>query len=197
MRILLVAALLLPGSARAEEAGGAALPPDRGIFYDGTHFGVRLDGGLPSGGVIALVGRPWRFLRLDAGMGYDAAAFDIQGGATLVPFHWWVTPTLGFSGGRFFEGDASRFARGASPAAQTLLSRFGYDYLSADLGLELGGQNRFVFYVRAGLAYLRPRLRNVNQALQAANPSVRITTSDPALSARIPSARIGFLVYLF
>jgi hypothetical protein len=73
----------------------------------------------------------------------------------------------------------------------------GYDYLSADLGLEIGGQNRFVFFLRAGLANLYPTVRNVNAALQAANPSVRVTAADPAIRARVPSARLGFLVYLF
>jgi hypothetical protein len=192
MRTLLLAAALLARPSYAEDPAASG-----GLFYPGTHFGIQVDGGLPSGGVVALVGRPWRFLRLDAGLGYDVIGFGAKGGVTVLPFHWWVTPTLGFSAGRFFEADAGRFAGGASPAVRQLLSKVGYDYLSADLGLEFGGQNRFVFFVRAGLAYVVPRFHGAGAALQAANPTLRITAADPALSARIPSARVGFLVYVF
>lgn len=198
MKFLLVAAWVLFAAApvRAEEPE-AAPEPSAFSFYRGTHFGVQLDAGLPSGAGLTLVARPWKLIRIDAGAGYNLVGYGIKGGVTLVPFHWWVTPTLGLSAGHFFPGDAGRFAKNADAAARILLSRVGYDYAALDLGLEIGGQNRFVFFLRAGLAQLRPSVRNVNEAIQAANPSLRVTAADPTLSARIPTARLGFLVYLF
>ena len=187
MRTALLAALLLAGPARAAE----------GLFYDGTHFGLQAGAGIPSGATASLVVRPWKPLRLDVGVGHDVAAYGLHGGVTLVPFHWWITPTLGVEAGRFAPASFARFAGGSDPAARQILSRIGYDYVSGDLGLEIGGQNRFVFFLRAGLAYLRPTVKDVNAALQAANPGVRISAADPTIRARIPTARVGFLVYVF
>jgi hypothetical protein len=198
-----IAALLLAGTAGAQDPAAAAAPGREVVlapasaFYPGTHLGLQLDAGVPSGAAVSLVGRPWKFLRLDAGLGYNAVAYGIKGGVTLVPFHWWLTPTLGFGAGHYAPADASRFASGSSAAARQILSRVGYDYLSADLGLEIGGQDRFVFFLRAGLANLYPTVKDVNGAMQAANPSVRMTAADPTIRARIPTVRLGFLVYLF
>jgi hypothetical protein len=195
----MVAALLLlaAGSARAEDPAAERAAAPAGAFYSGTHLGLQLDAGVPSGAAASLVARPWKLLRLDAGLAWNALAYGVKGGVTLVPFHWWLTPTLGIEGGHFGPGDAGRFASGSCAAAQQILSRVGYDYLLADLGLEIGGQNRFVFFLRAGLANLYPSVRDVNAAMQAANPSVRMTAADPTIRARIPAARLGFLLYLF
>jgi hypothetical protein len=193
VKTVLAVALMLLGSARAEEAPA----PRPGLFYAGTHFGLQLDAGLPSGGTVALVARPWKFLRVNGGMGYNAIGFGVKGGVALVPFHWAVVPTLSLEGGRFFPADASRFAGGGSGAARQLLSDVGYDYLSADLGLEFGSQNRFVFYLRAGLSQVQARIHNVNAAMQEANAGVRMTAADPAVSARLPTVRVGFLIYAF
>ncbi len=100
-------------------------------------------------------------------------------------------------GGRFFPTDASRLVDDGDVVARTLLSRVGYDYLSADLGIEFGSENRFVFFVRAGLSELRPTVGDVNAALRASDPTLRVTASEPTLRARIPTVRIGLLVYVF
>lgn len=197
VKTALAVALLLLGSARAEDALAVASAPQRSLFYAGTRYGLQLDAGVPSGGTLALVARPWKFLRVNGGVGYNAVGFGVKGGVALVPFHWAVVPTVSLEGGRFFPADASRLVGGSSSAARQILSDVGYDYLSADLGLELGSQDRFVFYLRAGLSQLHARVRNVNAAVQEANVGVRMTVADPAVSARLPAVRLGFLVYAF
>jgi hypothetical protein len=203
LKLLPLLALLLAGSANAQDVKSPTAPPageasSRSMFYDGNRFGLQIDAGVPAGATVAFVARPWSFLRVNAGLGYDVLAFGVKGGVTLIPFHWAVTPTLGLEVGHFFSGDATRFATVNDAALKRLLGSVGYDYLSADLGLEFGSQNRFVFYVRGGITQVYPSMGNFQQALQAANPSAaRITASEPALSGRYPAARLGFILYLF
>lgn len=184
----------LPGAATLDVEAG---PPARSFFYDGPRYGLQVDAGVPSGAAAQLVVRPWKFLRLGGGAAYNMAGMGVKGSLTLLPFHWFLTPTLGVEAGRFFPADASRFVSDADAVAHQLLSRVGYDYLSADLGIEIGSENRFVFFLRAGLSEIVPSVGDASAALQAANPSLRITAAQPSLRARIPTARVGFLLYLY
>lgn len=166
-------------------------------LYDGPNFGLQIDAGVPAGAAAAFVFRPWYLVRLNAGVAYDALAVGVKGGITLVPFHWGVVPTLGLEGGHFWQGDATKFGTASDPVVNTILKSVGYDYLSADIGIEFGSQNRFVFYVRGGVTQLYPSTSNFQAALQAANVGKTIQASDPTLRARGPSARLGFILYLF
>lgn len=195
--LALLLAAAAPARASLEVEGPAAPAPAPSFFYEGPHFGMQIDAGVPSGGAVQLVARPWRFLRLGGGAAYNMAGMGVKGSLTLLPFHWIITPTLGLEAGRFFPADASRFVSDTDLVARQLLSRVGYDYLSADLGIEIGSENRFVFYVRAGLSQLYPSVGNVTAALQAADPTLRVTAADPTLRARIPCVRVGFLLYMF
>jgi len=196
--LLCAAAATTPVPARAALAGEVEAPaPARSLFYEGPRYGLQVDAGVPSGGAAQLVVRPWKFLRLGGGAAYNMAGRGVKGSLTLLPFHWFLTPTLGIEAGRFFPADASRFVSDADTVAHQLLSRFGYDYLSADLGIEIGSENRFVFFLRAGLSEIVPSVGDASAALQAANPSLRITAAQPTLRARIPTARVGFLLYVY
>ncbi len=176
MKRLLAAALLLAAGARAQA--------------DDARFGLQLDLGVPVGVALAAVAQPFDVLRLDAGFGYDLIAFGLKGGVTLAPFRWAVSPTLGVEAGHYFAGDASRFASGSSAATRILLSSVGYDYVSADVGLEVGPRSRYLFYLRAGIAQLFGSVKNVDAAFKQA------TVADASASARLPAVRLG-LVYLF
>lgn len=171
-------------------------------LYDGDHFGLEIDAGAPAGAAAAFVFRPWYFVRLNAGVATDVIGVGVKGGVTLVPFHWGVVPTLGFEAGHFWQGDATRFGTVSDAALNKLLQSVGYDYLSADVGLEFGSQDRFVFYVRAGMTQVYPSTSNFQAALNAVNglscaapPCIR--AADPTLSGRSPAARLGFILYLF
>ncbi|MBI5070519.1 MAG: hypothetical protein HZB56_20005 [Deltaproteobacteria bacterium] len=186
-----------PAVAAAANTPEGPPAPAPSLFYGGTRWGLQLTAGLPSGAALQVVFRPWKYLRASAGAGYNYLGMGVTGGVTLIPFHWYVTPTLGLEAGHFFTADASRFAGDGDAAARTLLGKVGYDYYSADLGIEFGSENRFVFFLRAGLSELRPTVGDVDAALKAGDPTLRIRTSQPTIKARIPAVRLGFLVYVF
>lgn len=200
MKHLLHSLLIAVSAAGARADPGIETPatPEarQTFFYEGPRFGLQMDAGVPSGGSVQLVSRPWKVLRLGGGAAHNTAGVGVKGSLTLIPFHWYVTPTLGLEAGRFFPADASRFVSRTDLVARQLLGRVGYDYLSADLGIELGSEDRFVFFLRAGLCELRPSVGDVGAALRTANPTMRVTAADPTLRARIPAVRLGFLVYV-
>jgi hypothetical protein len=180
-------------------AGDVAAPTSSSMFYEGNKFGLQVDGGIPSLASVAAVYRPWRFLRVNAGLGYDVAALGVKGGVTFIPFHWGVVPTIGLEAGHFFEGDLNSVVNISDPVAKVLTKQLGFDYVTADLGLEFGAQNRFVFYIRAGISQVWGSVKNMNGALAAANTNANVTykAADPSVEARVPSARLGFILYLF
>lgn len=190
-----------PSTDPAAPPAGAALaePAPSSVFYDGTKFGFQIDAGAPAGASAALVYRPWSYLRLNAGVAYDAVAFGVKGGVTLIPFHWGVVPTLSLEAGHFAQGNVTDVVTITDPVAKELLTNVGFDYASADLGVEFGSQNRFVFYIRAGIAQVWAHVNNLNGALQKVNTGRNTTyhATDPKVDARVPSARIGFIFYLF
>lgn len=196
-RICLIAALLV-GSASAQDVNQPT--ESKSFFYEGTHFGLALDAGFPAGATASVVVRPWSFLRLNAGIAHDVIAFGYKAGVTLIPFHWGVVPTLSFELGHFADGDVNSIITVNDPVVKELVKQIGYDYMSADLGLEFGSQNRFVFYVRGGLTKISSSARNLNAALAAGNVGGTATYTvgrDPSVNAVIPAARIGFIVYVF
>src|SRR5689334_21378297 len=61
-------------------------PERRGLFHEGPHLGLQGEVGAPGGATLALVGRPWHFLRANAGLAWNYFGFGVKGGLTLVPF---------------------------------------------------------------------------------------------------------------
>jgi hypothetical protein len=167
-------------------------------MYAGRQFGLLMDAGVPGGAGIAGMFRPWSFLRVEGGLNYNYLSVGLRGGLTLIPFDWAVTPTAHFEGGHFFDGDASRFT--SDPGAKILLSHVPEDYLSASLGLEFGSQQRFVFFLRVGLTWIRTEARNVAQAVTAENSGGATTVKSAQnipLLAQVPTLSVGALLYLF
>jgi len=196
----------------ADEGGGAPANADRApvaaaeqrpssswySLSEGNHVGLLVDAGVPSGAGVSGTFRPWHFLRLEGGVNWNYLTFGLRGGVTLIPFEWGVTPTLHLEGGHFFPADASRFAN--DPGPKLLLGHVADDYLSASLGLEFGSQQRFVFFLRAGLSWIRSEAQNVAQAIAAQNPGSTTTVKsagDVSLLLQVPTVTVGFLVFLF
>jgi hypothetical protein len=177
-------------------AGTAAAEGDRLPL-----LGLQFNGGLPQGGVASLLVRPVKPLRLDVGYAHNYLAQGIQGGVTLVPFHWAIVPTLRGEVGRFFKGDigskVSRFVDDVPDYLEPALNGFGYDYASAQLGLELGSQRSFVFFVRAGIAWVR--FRGVSGTFQPdeGNPDIDVRVEDLKVRFSGPTANLGFLFYIW
>jgi hypothetical protein len=167
-------------------------------LYDGHRFGLLMDAGVPSGAGLAAMFRPWQLLRVEGGLNYNYVSFGLRGGFTFIPFEWAVTPTVHVEGGHFFSGDASSFTSDAS--AKILLSHVPEEYLSASLGLEFGSQQRFVFFVRAGLSWIWSEASNVAQAVNASNTGGGATAKSAAnipLLLQVPTVTVGALLYLF
>lgn len=166
-------------------------------LYGGHNFGLLVDAGVPGGAGLAAMFRPWSFLRLEGGLNWNYLSFGLRGGVTVVPFEWGITPTLHFEGGHFFAGDASRFS--TDPAARLVLQRVPEDYLSASLGLEFGSQQRFVFFLRTGLCWIRTEADNLAAAINAANPSTKPAKSaaNMPLLLQVPTVSVGVLLFLF
>ena len=184
-----------------DAAPGLAAEPRRSrswySLYGGNHFGLLVDAGVPGGAGLAGMFRPWSFLRLEAGLNWNYLSFGLRGGVTVVPFEWGLTPTFHLEGGHFFPGDASRFS--TDPGAKLLLQRVPEDYFSASLGLEFGSQQRFVFFLRAGLCWIRSEADNLAAAINSANPGttpVRSAANVPLL-LQVPTVSVGVLLFLF
>jgi hypothetical protein len=151
-------------------------------------FGVMMDVGVPSGAAGSVVYRPVGAVRLHAGGGHNLIGPGVEAGLAIAPLGGFLTPSLVLDAGRFF-------ARDANPAVERIVGehaatpeRFGYDYASAHLGLELGGE-WFTFYLRGGVSYVRADLSSADRDGDVT------TMTDAEVRAVGVSARLGFIVY--
>ncbi len=170
-------------------------------------FGVMTDVGLPDGATASLVYRPVRPLRIAAGASYNMISTGVRAGITYVPFASWFTPTLGLAYGHYRDGDANPFARlvtGDKTISEASLSRVGYDYADAQLGLEFG-RTWFTFYIHAGMSRIAGTVHDLDttiahQTMASSTSSTTSTTvtfaKDPNVTLWAPSASLGFVVYL-
>lgn len=156
-------------------------------------LGLALGAGVPSGATAELVVRPWRVLRLQAGVAYDLVSPGVVAGVAVAPFRTALAPVLSLHAGRLFEGDANGLITVDRPL-RPLLQRVGYDFASAELGLEIGAPDAFAFTVSAGLSAIRSTLHGANAALGLT--SAGITVADPTLRAVLPSGRVGFVFFI-
>lgn len=183
------ALLALAASAAITAAPGtaAASPP---------RFGLMADAGLPDGATASLVVRPWSFLRLSGGAGYNGISRGLRAGVTLAPLPFWLTPTLSIDYGRYPEGDANPLARrltGDPEFSSELLERVGYSYANAHAGLAFGRQ-RVTFFVQAGATRVTGNVHNLNAVAGGEMSSVTFH-DDPRITMWSISARLGLVVY--
>ncbi|MBI5549837.1 MAG: hypothetical protein HY901_38615 [Deltaproteobacteria bacterium] len=158
-------------------------------------FGAQIDAGLPEGFGGSLLFRPWYFLRANFGVVTNTAAAGIRGGLTLIPFRFYVTPTLGFEAGHLFEGDLNGTLQAILSEAEMpegMLERVSYSFYSGHLGLELGAPDRFVVYLRGGLSRVDATLQGTVQQLSG---SAYLDPGEVHVELTIPSAKLGMLLY--
>jgi hypothetical protein len=159
-------------------------------------LGLMLDAGFPGGFGASLLVRPIWFSRFHAGLSHNLLGLVVRTGATLVPFHFPIVPTLTGEYGHAFQSDASglvgRFAN-LTDAEKTVLKKVGYDYLSLAVGLETGSQRSFAWFLRLGLARVWTRAHDVNAALQQTSPN--LTSSDPKIRVTVPTLSTGLSLY--
>jgi hypothetical protein len=187
----------LPSAAEPEAAPASAAAP---AAEAPPILGVQLAFGAPDGLVLGAAYRPWTFLRLNGGVAWNTLGFGVQGGATLLPFHFGITPTLTGEVGYYFPADyASRIERWTgpiSPEVRPLLEHIGYTYLSTQLGLEFGGADSFVFFLRFGLAWI---FTGASGPVTSTSDSGSTTYVLQGVEARaaVPTVNLGFVVYLW
>jgi hypothetical protein len=200
---LALAAALAPRGARGDAPPAA---PPEGVAAEVPAaerppvLGLQLAAGVPDGIVLGAVWRPWTFLRLNAGGAWNGLGFGIQGGATWLPFHFGITPTLTGEAGYYFPSDyAARLERWTGeipPEVRPLLEHVGYTYLSTQLGVEFGGADSFVFFIRFGVAWI---FTGAQGPVTSSSESGRTTyvIQDVQARAAVPTANIGFVVYVW
>jgi hypothetical protein len=204
--LLALTALAAPQAAEAAEppaaapaAGPAPTAPAAGEERPPI-LGVQLAFGAPDGLVLGAAYRPWTFLRLNGGVAWNYLGFGVQGGATLLPIHFAITPTLTGEVGYYFPADyASRIERWTgtlSPEVRPLLEHIGYTYLSTQLGVEFGGADSFVFFLRFGVAWI---FTSANGPVTSTSGSGSTTYVIQGVEARVavPTVNLGFVVYVW
>lgn len=157
-------------------------------------FGAQVDAGLPEGFGGSLVFRPWYFVRAHLGGVTNTAAGGIRGGLSLIPFRWYLTPALTGEIGHLFEGDLNGTVASVLQNAHVpdgMLDKVSYTFYSAQLGLEIGAPDRFVFYVRGGVSRVAAVLRGPPRQ----NGSTTVDAGEVHLDMTIPSAKLGLLLY--
>jgi hypothetical protein len=175
---------------------------------DRTIIGLGIDGGAPGGGAAVLLIRPLWWLRLNGGLAYNVAGFGYRAGITLAPAEWAVTPTLNIDAGQYLSGDMNKVVTVTDSnstyqaAVRSLLSKTTYKFATAQLGLEIGSQRRFVFYLRGGLTYVESSLSgsDITAMAQAKNPDPNNTFTfrgDTKVSGILPCASLGFNFFVY
>jgi hypothetical protein len=161
-----------------------------------------LDAGLPDGAMLSAVYRPWQWLRVHAGGGTNAISPGIRAGFGLVPFG--VGPSFTVEGGWYFEGDANRIATtvtGGNYQPNAMAEKVGYQFMNLHLGVELGRQY-LTFFLHGGMSYVRAEIHQANRVFGAQTTDAYGTplttfriTSDPVITALIPSFKFGLVVF--
>jgi hypothetical protein len=166
---------------------------------EGKKLGVQLDvGGVDGAGLLALF-RPWWWLRINGGLAYNIMGAGIRGGLTVMPLQWTVTPTFSFDFGHYFSGDLTKFVTTTNPAEQALLNDAAYNFWSAQVGLEFGSQQGFLFYVRGGLVHVSDTLpaQDVTNFLNSTTQPGYRKGGDADFSALLPSFSLGFIYFIY
>ena len=199
------AAVLVVGfaaTARADSTQLVAVAAPAGEVHVPV-LGVMTGIGLPDGATASIVVRPVRPLRVELGAASNYVSPGVRAGVTWIPLASWATPTLGASYGHFFERDANAAVRqitGDATFDSPLLSRFGYDFAAARVGVELGRQ-RFTFFLHAGITRVTGQIHNIaqasNDAAQTSGSMVTVTSTDPNVTVWTASVDLGCVVYLF
>jgi hypothetical protein len=179
-----IAALALVG------AGGTAAsaePPTLGLM---------VDAGLPDGAQGAVVYHPVGFVRLHAGGGYNLVSPGVRAGVSIMRARGGMRPSLVLEAGRYFDGDANPLMRqliGEPEYHEDSLSKVGYDWVSAHVGLELG-TDHIRFFLHAGFSEIRSRVHDPD-ALVGESSQAHFE-QDLRISGHVPSGRLGFIFYV-
>jgi len=167
---------------------------------EGKILGLGVGAGFPDGASVTVLFRPWWWLRLNGGLAYNYVGFGIRGGVSLQPVHWVLTPTLSLDLGRYLSGDITKLASTDNPYAQHILQNMTYSFASAQIGVEIGSQQSFAFYLRGGLVSLFGMTASgadVTSYLNAAQTTGQFKVGDLRVTALLPCFSLGFIIFIY
>jgi hypothetical protein len=178
-------------------AGAAVAPVGRAPH----RWGLQVDGGVPDAEALNVLYRPYKNLRFSGGMLYNLASYGVRGGVTVLPY-FPIAPSLSLEAGYMFRGDAyaaiSKFTH-VDSQAEPLLRSIGYGFVSAQVGLEIGHQDWFVFFVRGGISQIWTSVSNSNQYVGSIKPGSDGThatsMANPSFNARVPDVKVGLMFF--
>lgn len=188
------AGLPVPEESRREgaEAKAALAQQHRGIRRALPIVGIAVGGGFPDLGTVSLLVRPVSSIRLFGGPTWGWVGWGLHGGVVLVPVNWAITPTVSFEVGKLFRSNLSFLLGDDADAAKLkpILQNVDYQYVAADVGLELGNPSGFSFTLRLGLSWVT--VKGNGSATFDGDGGARVTFSDPTVRATLPSLKVGF-----
>lgn len=147
--------------------------------------GLDFQAGVPDGGSIGLILRPFYFTQFEWAGTYNGIAPGVRVGLTIDPIPWAISPTLTAEGGATFSGPVPFMSN--PPNVE-------YKYANLHVGLAMGNWRVWRFYVRGGMSWIDLQTHNLGNAFNNTDPSVAM--GDARVYGWIPSAKIGFM-YLF
>jgi len=188
-----------PASPPVELPQAAPLPTgDPAAAPAPGRWGGALEVGLPGGVGLALVYRPVPWARASLGAGYAVVGKVLSLGVAVTPLPWVVAPALELRGGHSFSTNAARLFgddQGASGTTRKMLESLSYDYLSAELGADIGSR-RYRFFLRAGLGTIWFRGPAATAPTMVNGQVATLSAAATRMKLTAPVARLGFLVYL-
>ncbi len=199
----LASASALPG-ATPPAATASLVSSDQPAFARRKHIlGLQLDAGVPDVTAVSVLYRPLKYVRLSGGMLYNLASYGLRGGVSVQPY-FPIAPSLTLEVGHYFDGNAYDKLSKYTSIDENLrpyLQKVGYTFVNAQLGLELGHPDWFVFFVRAGISRVWTSIHNANDATKSASAGdggLKPTfIGDPNVRLGIPNVKLGFMIFFY
>ncbi len=163
-----------------------------------TRFGALVDAGAPDGVGASALMRPWRWVRVHAGAAKNSLGFGVRGGLSFTPLELYVSPTLDFEGGRYFNADYDKLLsqlRGQPTTTATGIQDVGYNFVSTRVGLEFSPSRYVTLFGGVGLSWWFIRVGDVKSFIRDAEGDAEITAKPLDLRITSPALKLGLIVY--
>jgi hypothetical protein len=174
------------------EAKATLSQQHRGLRRSLPIVGIAVGGGFPDLGTLSLLVRPVSSIRLFAGPTWGWVGWGLHGGVVLAPVNWAITPTLSLETGKLFRSNVAFLLDDDGDVAKLkpLLERVDYQYVAADVGIEVGSARGFAFTLRLGLSWVTVKANG--SVTFDGDSGARVTLRDPTIRATLPSFKMGF-----
>jgi hypothetical protein len=142
--------------------------------------------GVPSGCVGEMGIRPFYWLKLEVGAGYNGLAPGVIGSVVVDPIPFGIGVSLSMDVGHYWAGTVPGVSN--SPSVE-------YSFVSPMVGLEFGNHRAWRFYLRGGLSYIDATGSNF-QSLIGNNNSNGVAFGNPHIDAWVaPAFKLGMSFY--